>query len=72
MKPSALRPISIAAFFVFVTVLFVRFVYQSTKSKSSLKEEKARYDIIRQQQQDKSSYINASPDEKFMSFFPHG
>lgn len=72
MKPSAFRSISIAAFFVFVTVLFVRFVYQSNKTNTSLKEQKARNDIIRQQQQDKSNQINASPDEKFMSFFPHG
>jgi preprotein translocase subunit SecG len=68
MKRGLFRTTAIGALFIFATILFVKFLYRNQNSNIKEKDD---FELIRQQQQ-KQRPIEATPDEKFMSFFPHG
>jgi hypothetical protein len=69
MRKSTWRSTGIGALFVFVTILFINYTYQTNAKKTTTfkKEEKSRYETNKQEK-----FIQASPEEKFMTFLPHG
>lgn len=62
MKKGTIRSASIGILFAFVTILFVHHVYQTNKVESNLKE----------QSKNEAAKQKPIPDERFMSFLPHG
>jgi preprotein translocase subunit SecG len=70
MKRGLLRTTVLGASFIFVTLLFINFVYKSQHENIIIQKEKDEFKPT--SIPEKQQLIEASAEEKFMSFLPHG
>lgn len=67
MKRGLLRTTAIGGLFIFTTLLFINLVYKTKSNNTTLTHKE-------QVKQEKDEYLikASSPEEKFMSYLPHG